>query len=173
MATPKFSAALRDAAKAGHELNDAQLALAASTQAAQEEASGYELALAGMAGQMGGATGQAMNLVIAMREHNKAQDKAAIAGEKTEGKFSKLRMGAGLLGEAFSAIGDKIGGTAGKVLESNRKYSQSLCHGRPSGRHYRSSRRGREVPFGIGSLVVHPRQNWLAGKPRTSFGRGS
>ena len=131
VATDKYSAALRDAAKAGNELNEAQLALVASTQAAQEEASGYELALAGIAGKMGGATGQALNLVIAMREHNKAQDKAALASEKTEGKFSKLRMGAGLLGEAFSAIGDKIGGTAGKILKAIGNIAKAFATGGP------------------------------------------
>ena len=116
VATPKFSAALRDAAKAGHELNDAQLALAESTQAVQENTSKYDLALASISGKMGGATGQALSLVIAMREHNKVQDKAAIAGGKTEKKFTEMETGAAKVAFAFHAIGEAIGGTAGKVL---------------------------------------------------------
>ena len=100
-----------------------------TTKDATESASGYELALAGIAGKMGGATGQALNLVIAMREHNKAQDKAALASEKTEGKFSKMRMGAGLLGSALSAIGDKIGGTAGKVLSALGNIASAFATG--------------------------------------------
>ena len=52
---------------------DATRQLADEQQAGTESASGYDLALAGLSGQMGGATGQALNLVIAMREHNKEQ----------------------------------------------------------------------------------------------------
>ena len=55
---------------------------------ATDRASGFDLAIAGIAGQMGGATGQALNLVIAMREHNKAQDAAAVAGGKRQRRNS-------------------------------------------------------------------------------------
>ena len=105
-----------DAASAGNKLNEAQIEIVESAQNATERASGYELALAGMAGQMGGTTGQMLNLVIAMREHNKEQKLAAALGKKTEGSFGKMRMGAAGLATAFSAVGDMVGGTAGKVL---------------------------------------------------------
>ena len=58
-------------------------------------ASGYGLALASLSGQMGGAAGQAINLVVAMREHNKEQKLAALAGKETEAQFGKMRVGAG------------------------------------------------------------------------------
>ena len=67
-------------------------------QAGTESASGYDLALAGLAGQMGGATGQALNLVIAMREHNIAQREAAEAGRETEVEFSTMQQRAATLG---------------------------------------------------------------------------
>ena len=105
-----------DAASAGNKLNEAQIEIVESTQDATERASGYGLALAGMAGQMGGATGQMTNLVIAMREHNKTQKAAAALGKKTEGSFGKMRMGAAGLATAFSAVGEMVGGVAGKVL---------------------------------------------------------
>ena len=109
--------------------NSALDAINGTTKEATESASGYELALAGIAGKMGGATGQALNLIIAMREHNKAQDAAALAGEKTAGKFSKMRMGAGLLGSALSAIGDEIGGTTGKVLKALGNIASAFATG--------------------------------------------
>ena len=116
VATKEYAKALTAAAKAGNTLDDAQLAIIESTKTAKAEASGYGLALAGLAGQMGGASGQALNLVIAMREHNKEQKKAAALGKKTEGSFGKMRMGAAGLATAFSAVGEMVGGTAGKVL---------------------------------------------------------
>ena len=92
-------------------------------------ASGYELALASLSGQMGGATGQALNLVIAMREHNKTQKAAALAGKKTEAQFGKMRVGAGYVATAFSAIGDAIGGTAGAVLSELGNIASAFATG--------------------------------------------
>ena len=146
----RYGELLVTASEAGHELNAAQIAIVTSTEDVEEvmeeataSASGYDLALAGIAGQMGGTTGQALNLVIAMREHNKAQDAAAAAGEKTEGKFSKIRMGAALLSTAFSAIGEAIGGTAGKVLSELGGIASAFATGGIVG----------GIMAGIGSLV--------------------
>ena len=129
VATKEYAGALIDASESGHTLNDAQLAIIESTQDATQEASGYELALAGMAGQMGGATGQALNLVIAMREHNKEQKLAAALGKKTEASFGKMRMGAAGMATAFSAIGDAVGGTAGKVLKELSGIAKAFATG--------------------------------------------
>ena len=82
----------------------------------KKRASGYGLALAGLSGQMGGATDQNLNLIIAMSEHNKEQKAAAALGKKTEGSFGKMRLGAAGLATGFSALGDMVGGVAGKVL---------------------------------------------------------
>ena len=142
-----MSTELYEAAKDVHEK---EIELAESTRkldeeqrAATESASGYDLALAGMAGQMGGATGQAINLVIAMREHNKEQRAAARAGKETEQEFSKIQQGAAMVGAAFTAIGDAIGGTAGKVLSELGGIAQAFATGGIVG----------GIMAGIGSLV--------------------
>ena len=112
----RYTESLKRASDAGHDLDEAQLKIIKSTRTAKKEASGYELALAGIAGEIGGATGKMLNLVLAMREHNKEQQAAAEAGEKTEAQFSKIRLGAGHVAVAFASIGDAVGGTAGKVM---------------------------------------------------------
>ena len=132
----RYGALLVTAAEAGHELNAAQIAIVASmedvkevTEDATASASRYDLALAGIAGKMGGAAGQALNLIIAMREHNKTQKAAAAAGKKTEAQFGKMRTGAAKVAFAFSAIGDAIGGTAGKVLSELGKIASAFATG--------------------------------------------
>ena len=142
-----MSTELYEAAKDVHEkeieLAEATRKLDEEQRAATQSASGYDLALAGMAGQMGGATGQALNLVIAMREHNIAQRDAAEAGRETEGEFSKIQQGAAMLGLAFTAIGDAIGGTAGKVLSELGGIAQAFATGGIVG----------GIMAGIGSLI--------------------
>ena len=108
---------------------DATRQLADEQQAGTESASGYDLALAGLSGQMGGATGQALNLVIAMREHNKVQREAAEAGRETEQEFSEIQQRAATLGFAFTAIGEAIGGTAGTVLTELGTIAQAFATG--------------------------------------------
>ena len=130
-ATGKYAEALRKAAENGIALSDAEEKIAESTKAAKTEASGYDIALAGMAGQMGGATGQAVSLVIAMREHNKVQRAAAAAGKATEGQFSKTRIAVAVLGAAFTAIGAEIGGTTGKILTAIGNVAQAFATGGP------------------------------------------
>ena len=130
-------------AKSAEALRLEEEALRIETEAGTQAASGYDLALAGLAGQMGGATGQALNLVIAMREHNKAQKAAAEAGRETEGEFSKIQVGAATLGLAFTAIGDAIGGTAGKVLSELGGIAQAFATGGIVG----------GIMAGIGSLI--------------------
>ena len=107
---------LEDMTEAANDLNDANVAVATSTKAATEASPAYGVALAALAGQMGGAAGQAMNLVVAMRAHNEEQKLAAETGEATEKEFSKIEIAAATLGAAFSAIGEAVGGTAGAVL---------------------------------------------------------
>ena len=109
----------------------------------RRQASGYELALASLAGQMGGAAGQALNLVLAMREHNKEQKLAASAGKKTEAQFSSMQTGAAKLGFAFSAIGEAVGGTAGAVLNELAGIASAFATGGVVG----------GIMAGIGSLI--------------------
>ena len=108
---------------------DATRKLADEQQAGTESASGYDLALASLSGQMGGTAGQALNLVIAMREHNKEQREAAKAGRETEQEFSGIQQRAATLGFAFTAIGEAIGGTAGKVISELGTIAQAFATG--------------------------------------------
>ena len=96
--------------------SDAVRTLANEQQAATQSASGYELALASLSSGMGGAARQSMNLVIAMREHNKEQKAAAAAGGATEAVFGKMRVGAAYAATGFHALGEVVGGTAGIIL---------------------------------------------------------
>ena len=120
---------LEDLTEESTKAADATRQLADEQQAGTESASGYDLALAGLAGQMGGATGQALNLVIAMREHNKEQRAAAKAGRETEQEFSEIQQRAATLGFAFTAIGEAIGGTAGKVISELGGIAQAFATG--------------------------------------------
>ena len=116
---------------------------AKALQAATQSASGFDLALAGVAGQMGGATGQALNLVIAMREHNKVQQLAVESGKEGEEQFSRSQIGAAKLAFAFSSIGDAIGGMAGKVLGELSGIASAFATGGIVG----------GITAGIGSLI--------------------
>ena len=117
------------AAKEQAKLKKAADALAESTRTAKIEASGYELALAGMAGQMGGAAGQALNLVIAMREHNKVQRQAVAAGKESAKEFSTMQQTAGGLAFAFAAVGDSMEGTSAKVMSELSTIASAFATG--------------------------------------------
>ena len=147
---------LLGAAEASHFLNAAQLALIESTETAKGGASGYDLALAGIAGEMGGATDKALNLVIAMREHNKAQQVAAAAGKKTEASFSNMQIGAGKLAFAFSAVGDAVGGTAGKIMTELGNIASAFATGGVAG----------GIMAGIGAVVKGLKSLFGRGKRR-------
>ena len=156
VATKKYAAALIAASKAGNKLNGVQIDFIEATQAATQSASGYDLALAGIAGQMGGATGQAMNLVIAMREHNKAQDQAAAAGQATVKKFGELRTGAAMLSFALASVGEAVGGTAGKVLTELSGIAEAFAKGGIVG----------AIIAGIGSLIKGLKSLFSRGKKK-------
>ena len=70
-----------------------------------------EVTLAALAGQMGGAAGQALNLMASMIQTNDQLK------EGEEG-FSRIEIGAAVAASAFHTLGDAIGGTAGKILSS-------------------------------------------------------
>ena len=125
----RFKEELEKAAAAGMELDASQLAIIESTKTAEASASGYELALAGMAGAMGGATGKALNLVIAMQAHNEEQRLAVEAGKASEVQFTKTQIAAGNAAVAFAAAGTAVGGTAGQILGELSKVSTAFATG--------------------------------------------
>ena len=89
---------------------------------AAKTASAYELALAQVAGQMGGSVGQVANMTIAMLEHNRTLGD----GEKA---FSKAQIGSALMASAFAAAGDAIGGTGGEILTSVSNIASAFATG--------------------------------------------
>ena len=82
----------------------------------------YEVALASLAGQLGGAAGQSLNLAISMREANKNL-------KDGEQGFSEIRIGAAKASAVFHTFGDAIGGTAGKILSEVGNIAQAFASG--------------------------------------------
>ena len=117
------------AAEAAAKLAKEQAAIAASTDDATQAASGWSQALAAVAGEMGGAVQQSANLVLSMLEHNKAQKSAATAGQATTGQFGKMRVGAGLLATAFSAIGENMEGSEKETMDALSSLAQGFATG--------------------------------------------
>ncbi len=82
----------------------------------------YEVALASLAGQLGGAAGQSLNLAISMREANKNL-------KDGEQGFSTIRINAAKASAVFHTLGDAIGGTAGKILSEVGNIAQAFASG--------------------------------------------
>ena len=121
-ATDNYAAALRDAAAAGRELTAEEVALVEATAEAVKTTSQYEVALASLAGQLGGAAGQSLNLAISMLEANKNL-------KDGEQGFSDIRIGAAKASAVFYTLGDAIGGTAGKILSEVGNIAQAFATG--------------------------------------------
>ena len=118
----RYAAALQDAAAAGHELTAEEVALVEATAEAVKTTSQYEVALASLAGQLGAAAGQSLNLAISMLEANKNLK------EGDQG-FSDIRIGAAKASAVFHTLGDAIGGTAGKILSEVGNIAQAFASG--------------------------------------------
>ena len=117
-----YAAALRDAAAAGIELTAEEVALVEATAEAVKTTSQYDVALASLAGQLGGAAGQSLNLAISMLEANKNL-------KDGEQGFSDIRIGAAKASAVFHTLGDAIGGTAGKILSEVGNIAQAFASG--------------------------------------------
>ena len=125
----RYAATLRDAAAAGHELTAEEVALVEATAEAVKTHTQYEVALASLAGQLGGAAGQSLNLAIAMMEHNKQQDEAIRLGKESAEQFSTIRINAAKASAVFHTLGDAIDGTAGKILSEVGNIAQAFASG--------------------------------------------
>ena len=90
----------------------------------EQSAGKLNVTLAAMAGQMGGASGQSLNLVSSMIQTNKNLK------EGEEG-FSRIEVGAATAGAAFHMLGDAIGGTAGEILSSVGDIATAFATGGP------------------------------------------
>ena len=82
----------------------------------------YEVALASLAGQLGGAAGQSLNLAISMLEANKNL-------KDGEQGFSEIRINAAKASAVFHTLGDAIGGTAGKIMSEVGNIAQAFASG--------------------------------------------
>ena len=89
---------------------------------ATRNSSKFNVALAAISGQMGGAAGQAFNLAMSMIQANKNLKE----GEKG---FSKAKVGAAVAASAFHTLGDAIGGAAGKALSAAGDIAQGFATG--------------------------------------------
>ena len=118
----RYAATLRDAAAAGIELTAEEVALVEATADVAETTAKLDVTLAALAGQMGGAAGQAMNLAVSMIQTNDNLK------EGEEG-FSRIQVGAALASSAFHTLGDAIGGTAGKILSEVGNIAQAFATG--------------------------------------------
>ena len=90
-----------------------------------EQSSGnLDVTLASLAGQMGGAAGQSINLFNAMRQTN---------AELKEGEkgFSKMQMGAALVGGALQELAGEVDGVAGKILQGAANIASAFATGGP------------------------------------------
>ena len=77
----------------------------------EQSAGKLDVTLAALAGQMGGAAGQSLNLVAAMIQTNDNLK------EGEEG-FSRVQIGAATAASGFHMLGDAIGGTGGAILSA-------------------------------------------------------
>ena len=95
-----------------------------------------DVTLAAVAGQLGGDAGQSINVFQSMLQTNDALKE----GEKG---FSKIQQGAALVSAGFHAVGEAVGGMAGKVLSSLGNIASAFATGGIVG----------GIMAGIGSLV--------------------
>ena len=92
----------------------------------EQSADKLNVTLAALAGGMGGAAGQAINLAASMIQTNDQLK------EGEEG-FSNVQIGAAAAGAAFHAMGDAMGGTAGKILSAAGDIATAFATGGPLG----------------------------------------
>ena len=105
--TDQVDALMRAQIEATDALDDA----GAEMDTAEASATKLDVTLASLAGQMGGAAGQSLNLVAAMVQTNKNLK------EGEEG-FSRVQIGAATAASGFHMLGDAIGGTGGAILSA-------------------------------------------------------
>ena len=122
--TARFAAALTEAADNGVELSDELLAIIAAGNDTDDTLGDLDVSLAALAGGLGGAAGQGINLALSMMQAN---DELA---EGEEG-FSNTQIGAAALGGALGALGDEVGGTAGKILSAAGNIASAFATGGP------------------------------------------
>ena len=91
------------------------------------------ITLAALAGGMGGATGQGINLALALHQSNIELDNAQKAGKRLDEEgFSPAQMGAAALSGALQDLGSEIGGAAGAFLSAAGNIASAFATGGPA-----------------------------------------
>ena len=90
----------------------------------EQSARNLDVTLAALAGQVGGASGQAINLFTSMRQTNASLEEGATG-------FGKARMGAALFSGVLGDLADVVGGTAGAILEAASNIASAFATGGP------------------------------------------
>ena len=123
--TLRYAEALREAAAGGIELTATELAIVAATEQADGSLGNLEVTLAAIAGEMGGATGQGINLALSMMQVNDELEQ----GEK---EFSNTQMAAAVLGGVLSDLASEVGGVAGEFLQAGANIATAFATGGPA-----------------------------------------
>ena len=92
----------------------------------EQSANQLDVTLAALAGQMGGAAGQAANLAIGMMQSNDQL-------EEGEEGFSNIQIGAAVAGYALQSIGEEMGGTVGAIVSGVGTMASAFATGGPLG----------------------------------------
>ena len=124
--TERYADALRAAADAGVVEAEALLLVFGATEQVDESSENLEVTLAALAGQMGGATGQAINLAVAMMQSNDAL-------EEGEEGYSNTQIVAAALGGVLTDLGEDMGGVGGAALSAAGNIATAFATGGPVG----------------------------------------
>ena len=123
--TERYADALRAAADAGIVEAEALLLVFGATEQVDESTGNLEVTLAAIAGQMGGATGQAINLALSMVQVNDELE----AGEQG---FSDAQIGAAVLGGVLGDLAGEVDGVAGAFLQAGANIATAFATGGPA-----------------------------------------
>ena len=105
---------------------DAEREAAEATDKVEQSSAKLNVTLAALAGQMGGVAGQALNLVASMVQTNDQLK------EGEEG-FSRVAIGAAVVGGALQSIGAEMGGTTGAIVSGVGTIATAFATGGPFG----------------------------------------
>ena len=116
---------------------------------AAQSASKLDVTLAALAGGIGGASGQGISLLQAMRETNAAL-------EEGERGFSKMQMGAALAGGALQDLSDEFDGVGRQALSAASNIAAGFATGGPVGAAIAAGLEVIKGLFGGPDAVEHP-----------------
>ena len=130
----RFRNELESAAKAGNKLDAAQREIIKSTKTAKiPKPPATNSRSPAWPGRWAEQPARRSILSLRCASTTRCKGQAAAAGKESEAQFGKMRLGAGKLAFAFSAIGESIGGTAGKVVSELSTIASAFATGGVAG----------------------------------------